>query len=399
MSKHTPAGRTLPIPGRAASGLVLALTVLAASLALAPAAFATYPPNYNPLLVISEENWRDCYSMTQSDIQAFLETQKGVLKSYSCAEGGPSGTHSQVIKPASQIIAEAAVYYRVNPKLIIATLEKEQSLISQPWHTGRDIDPTSTHNYSTEYHLMYAMGAGVYPGSPDRHPGFGDQVWEGARLLGKTDGPYAWHPGKVKRVYSYEHSANIDIVPLNQPTWNFYTYTPYYPQFSVWAQYNKFFGDPLVNPDMGRVHRFYNKKNGSHFYTASENERYLVSLKFPDTFAYEGTAYSIATSSTVNADPLYRFYNKRNGSHFYTSSAAEKDQVIATFSATYSFEGPAYNVSSAQQPGSVPVYRFYNKRNGSHFYTISAAEKDQVIAKFSSTYAFEGVAYHVELKR
>ena len=28
--------------------------------------------------------------------------------------------------------------------------------------------------------------------------------------------------------------------------------------------------------------------------------------------------------------PLYRFYNRRNGSHFYTVDQAERDYVIAT---------------------------------------------------------------------
>ncbi len=364
----------------------------------APAVAIEYPPNYDPMLVISDFNWRDSTSMSQGEIQAFLEGKPTVLKSYSCAEGGPHDTHSLVVKPASQIIFEAAQYYHVSPKLIIATLEKEQSLISQPWHTGRDIDPTSTHNYSTEYHLTNAMGAGVYTGSPDRHPGFGDQVWEGARALGRTDGPYAWYPGKSKTVWSYEHAAYITVTPSNQPTWNFYTYTPYYPQLSVWQCYTKFFGDPRIDPIGGRVYRFYNRLNGTHFYTASPQEAQTVTTRYASTYTFEGPAYSLDTTGTANNAPLYRFYNPGRGSHFYTASPEERDIVMAKWPKVYAYEGPAYNVSLTPD-GCVPVFRFYNVRNGSHFYTVSSAERDVVMARWPDVYAYEGVAYYVALAK
>ena len=41
----------------------------------------------------------------------------------------------------------------------------------------------------------------------------------------------------------------------------------------------------------------------------------------------------------------------------------------------------------------MPVYRFYNKKNGSHFYTASEAEKNTVLSTLTGTYAFDGVAY------
>jgi hypothetical protein len=359
-------------------------------------ALAAYPANYNPLMIISDDNWRAGTSMSQADIQAFLETQDGVLKGYVCSEGGPNGAHSLVVKPASQIIAEAAQYWNVNPKLIIATLEKEQSLITQPWHVA-----TATHVYGTDYHLTNAMGCGVYSGSPDRHPGFGDQVWTGAEKLGAapaegSTSPYRWWPGKVKNVHSYEHGYRIDIVPQNQPTWNAYTYTPYYPQISVWNIYNKWFGDPLAYPGKAPIYRFYNKKNGSHFYTASEAERYTVISKWSATYTFEGPAYSIETTNPANSVPLHRFYNKKNGSHFYSASAEEVNTVIARWGATYQYEGPVYNVSLSVE-GCVPVYRFYNVKSKSHFYTISAAERDLVIAQWPHVFSYEGVAYFVAL--
>jgi len=355
-----------------------------------------YPPNYNPMLVISDFNWRDSTSMSYGEIQAFLNSKAGVLKTYECAEGGPNGLHSGVVKPAAQIIAEACQYWNVSPKLVLATLEKEQSLISQPWHTGRDINPASTHNYSTVYHLTNAMGAGVYAGSPDRHPGFGDQVWTGTQKLGQATGPYAWFPGKTKVVYSYEHEANITIVPLNQPTWNFYTYTPYYPQLSIWKLYNGFFGDPRIDAVEGRVNRFYNRVNGSHFYTGSAAEAQQVARNLSSIYTFEGPAYSLDTVSGANGQPLYRFYRKSNGTHFYTVSEAEREATIRNLSATYKYEGPAYLVSTDPQ-GRTPVFRFFNRLGGSHFYTLDPNERDSINANLGWKYTYEGVGYYVHL--
>lgn len=364
---------------------------------------ANYPANYNPYMVISDDNWRAGTSMSAGDIQAFLEVNNSVLKGYSCAEGGPNGAHSPIVKPASTIIAEASAYWNVNPKLVLATLEKEQSLITQAWHTGTYDGPypmPAGTTHSTWYHITNAMGVGCYPGSSDTHPGFGDQVWTGAQKLGSapTDpsSPYYWTPGKVKNVFSYPSAARVDIVPANQPTWNAYTYTPYFPQISVWTIYNRFFGDPLAYPGKAPIYRFYNLKNGSHFYTMSEAERYSVISKWSATYRFEGAAYSINTTSPAMTQPLIRFYNKTNGTHFYTASTDEANFVRANYSRTYTYEGPAYNVSTSAE-GCVPVYRFYNVRSKSHFYTISDQERDTVIARWPSVYSYEGVAYYVAL--
>jgi pyrroloquinoline quinone (PQQ) biosynthesis protein C len=144
------------------------------------------------------------------------------------------------------------------------------------------------------------------------------------------------------------------------------------------------------------VYRFYQVKNSSHFYTASLAERDQIIAKLSATYRYEGVAYSVNMSSGVNTTPLFRFYNKKNGAHFYTASLAERDQIIATLSATYTFEGVAYNVSANSYPDPIlAVYRFYNMRNGTHFYTASPAERDTVIATLSATYRYEGIAFNV----
>lgn len=143
------------------------------------------------------------------------------------------------------------------------------------------------------------------------------------------------------------------------------------------------------------VYRFYNKKLGSHFYTASGAERDAVIDTLSSTYHYEGVSYCVKTASPSNDDPLYRFYNKKNGSHFYTASIAEKNHIAAKLSSTYRLDGPAYNVCASPLPGATPVYRFYNKRNQTHFYTTSEAEKANTLAKLSATYSLDGVAFYL----
>ena len=160
------------------------------------------------------------------------------------------------------------------------------------------------------------------------------------------------------------------------------------------AAYNSWKAGAAV-PGMTPVYRFYNKKNGSHFYTASETERNNVLSTLSATYSLDGVAYSVNTFNAANNAPLYRFFNKKNGSHFYTSSLAEKNSVQANLSATYAYDGPAYNVCTAPPAGSQTVYRFFNKKNGSHFYTASEAEKNTVLATLSAVYTLDGPAFYV----
>lgn len=142
------------------------------------------------------------------------------------------------------------------------------------------------------------------------------------------------------------------------------------------------------------VFRFYNVATGTHFYTASFAERNTVIATLGAIYRYEGLSYTVDTSVAANSVPLYRFYNMRTGTHFYTASGAEKDNVVATMSSIYHLDGVAYTVS-AWNAGATPVYRFYNVRTGTHFYTADENEKASVIANLGATYRFEGPAFYI----
>lgn len=150
------------------------------------------------------------------------------------------------------------------------------------------------------------------------------------------------------------------------------------------------------------VYRFYNQGTGTHFYTASAEERDMVIATWPTIYTYEGPAFMVFEAGWFPPEeepvraPVQRFYNKLSKSHFYTTSAAEADMVRSMYPAVFAYDGvgfEAYSESSDYVP-ITPVYRFYNMKNGSHFYTISATEKAVVQIQMRDTYHYDGVAFY-----
>lgn len=142
----------------------------------------------------------------------------------------------------------------------------------------------------------------------------------------------------------------------------------------------------------GPVYRFYNTATGSHFYTLSAAERDNVVATYRQ-FTYEGIAFYTYERDTAGTSPVFRFYNNRTATHFYTISSLERDVVLST-NPGFAYEGISWFASIAAASGSTPLYRFYNNITGTHFYTLNATERDSVRQNYPH-YVYEGVAYHV----
>ena len=158
--------------------------------------------------------------MSAAQIQAFLDGQPGALKNYRGRD------HNGVVKSAAEMIADASVAFDVSPKVILATLQKEQSLLS-------------TKNPSQSQYNG-AMGAGM----PDSKKnvgsmqGFGNQVWWGAQKQDKN--AKLWHPGV------FEPVDGTNVYSANPGTHAQYRYTPHFSGvMSFWMIYWRYFGNPL----------------------------------------------------------------------------------------------------------------------------------------------------------
>jgi len=388
-----------------ALALVAAALVTCALVAFASPAFAA---TYDPLNVIPYDTWRASASMSASDIQSFLDAQSGPLKSVVTtgwidpATGKTQIGHSA--KSASQIIWDAAKSWNLNPKVILSTLQKEQSLIT-------------TSNSANAARLVKAMGCGVYGIDPktgltiNRYPGFGNQIWNGARVLSTYEITYHWVSGMSKAVTAYKYvdaTRTVDgvvqhyqkrvsytktIVPKNASTFALYTYTPYYPQKLVWDVYVRYFGDPQTPARMRPVYRFKSRTTGSLYYTMSEGTRYTMISTQSHDWSYDGTVFTVDASSTTNIAPLYRVLNTKTHAYFYTTSAAKRDSLLKIRPVTWHSSGTVGLVSKSGTVSARPVYQLENKRTHAFMLTTSWSTKTALCSGTRATNRYLGVFF------
>lgn len=177
------------------------------------------PAGFDPNTLVSDSVYLDSAAMSASSIQSFLDGKGGPLKSYS----GPD--HNGVTKTAAQMIADAALAWGVNPKIVLVTLQKEQSLITSPG--------------SGQTALDWAMGCGKTDSvTYTQYRGFGNQIWGGAQKLISN-----------RSFWSSGISVDIDgkaVYPTNASTHALYRYTPHFNgATSFWSIYWRYFGNPV----------------------------------------------------------------------------------------------------------------------------------------------------------
>ena len=116
---------------------------------LAYAAPAHADPVYDPNNLIMDSLFTDSNTMSISDIQNFLNSKNSGLKNYSDVENCSSiktpysfnyYPHCGASVSAATIIYDASRAYGINPQAILATLQKEQSLVTTPNPTQSQIN-------------------------------------------------------------------------------------------------------------------------------------------------------------------------------------------------------------------------------------------------------------------
>lgn len=133
------------LPILLATGLGILLQLLLPS---AHASAVTY--NYTSYLM-DDSTFRASFTMTAADIQSFLQSRGSGLATFSDIEdcGSTSGAHYTYYSTyftcgssqlASKIIYDASQAYGINPQVILATLQKEQSLVTNPNPTTTELN-------------------------------------------------------------------------------------------------------------------------------------------------------------------------------------------------------------------------------------------------------------------
>jgi len=370
--------------------LVLALVLFAVVL-VSPAFAATFNPN----LVISDDNMRADDSMSVASIQAFLVEKKSLLATESFPRHDRGKTAS-----AAVIIYEAARAFRISPRVLLVMLQKEQGLI-----TRTSVTPTTYDR---------AIGAGCPNKTTNKYPGFGNQMWYGAKLLdgygeGKNGSTIALFHSGIRTWDIYQH-PHVAIYPRSLATYKLYVYNPSigasqpYPNqdtpnaddlggnASFWVIYWRFFEDPLARPAVRSVYSFQSRSNASFIYTMSPAEKYRLS-RSTKSYRYRGSIASVNTSGGVNPLPVYKFQNRKTGVYTYTTSLKTKQRLQAQRK-RYLFKGVAF-YASGNNAGR-PVYRFVSKKNAADVFVTSAAQKRSYQSKANKKkYRYAGVAFYV----
>ncbi len=147
----------------------------------------------------------------------------------------------------------------------------------------------------------------------------------------------------------------------------------------------------------GPVYRFFDTKFGTHFFTADQGEKNTVIATRPD-LVEETNGFGDIAQGDPNATPVFRFFDTKFGTHFFTASAGERDSVInGRPDLTYEPSSTFFEHATAQA-GDVQVYRFFDTRFGTHFYTGDQNEYNGIVTPGASTFradlTFEKVEFY-----
>ena len=133
---------------------------------------------------------------------------------------------------------------------------------------------------------------------------------------------------------------------------------------------------PAPTPD--NIVRFTQLSTGNLLYTASSSEQALLTNgNFPD-FRLDGPVFSGDDQPREGYIPVYRFFNLKHSSHFFTANEQER----ATLQNTSEFifeEAFKFFVPGQASAGTIPVFRLQNLNTGAQLLTTNPVEKAYVL--------------------
>lgn len=206
------------------------------------------------------------------------------LKSFSqavpsrAADGFCAGSIGSGTKTAAQIIADVARACNINPKVILITLQKEQSLLTDDWPWKRQY--TKATGFGCPDSDLSADVDANQNGCYDQYEGFFNQIYYGARQFQKykiNADEYNHRAQQTSRIYYHPTSScgYTDVKIYNHATAGLYNYTPYQPNQAAlddlygsgdianpappncssfgnrnfWRMFNDWFGNPQFDPE------------------------------------------------------------------------------------------------------------------------------------------------------
>ncbi len=327
----------------------------------------------------------------------------------------------------ARIIWRAATLYHINPQVILATLEKEQGLVSGntvygtcnirvPYNSAMGYNcPDGSENARKSYPnigigddqktcvqkesnatFSRQVNHAAWQLSFDAHRAYGDLSWLGdgaVTYVGfMTQGNRARVQGGLTQYY--DGIAIIDGTPVqlaNGPTAALYNYTPHFNSFET--IFTKWFGtthtinipgcDIATNTSLSCVWKA-RKPDSSEIITTSHSDinYYVNSLGY----GYAGFSFVVrnAISPSQGNIPVYTL-TKSSGATFLTADYNEYNTLSAPNSG-FTPNGIAFYADPANSNSGWPVYRMYNPQTYQHVWTTSPGD-------YASGYNVEQVAF------
>ncbi|GMA30621.1 hypothetical protein [Litorihabitans aurantiacus] len=220
--------------------MIVAIIGIVSALAAPPARadLSGFDPGY----IISDEVFYNPGTMTAADIQRFLDARgascrpnadgTACLRSYrqttndrTADQYCPGGYRGASDESAATIIAKVAASCRINPQVLLVTLQKEQTLVTR-----------TTAGSARTYDI--ALGFGCPDGAPcqTQYFGFANQTYNAARQFQRYRAHptnYSYRAGRENFI-GYHPNASLgcggsSVFIRNDATAGLYNYTPYQP--------------------------------------------------------------------------------------------------------------------------------------------------------------------------
>ena len=236
-------------PAKITLGVILALSLIAAITVPLYLIYTSrdqasaHLDGFDPGNIMSDFVMGNKNTMTEAQINDFLHSKNPCNKAYDDevkywqGQGyiyGISGNRVLCMaddkfdgESAAHIIWQAAQDYSINPQVLIVLLEKEQSLVTDPWPNHR------------QYASATGFGCPDTGGCDPRGAGFKNQVRKAAALFREVlDGGWSNYPAYTTQFVYYNPNTGCggtNIYIQNRATSALYRYTPYQPNAAALA--------------------------------------------------------------------------------------------------------------------------------------------------------------------
>lgn len=383
------------------SMVLLTLLVTIGFLAFSPPRAAAYSNNE----LVGDSVFLDSSTMTPGQIRDFLAGKGSYLANYFAFS-----TRDNTSVYAAQIIYEASQDYGINPEAILATLQKEEGLVTDP--------------SPSQGQLNFAMGYGCSDGSGcSKYSGFFNQIdnatWQLRFNYERASGNTNWwrpdsasfyypcrstthyyspglYPGNNVTFYDDYGNAYTSFVIANASTASLYCYTPHaYPgssqeyfsgSYNFVVDFEAWFGS--VIGDLVRT-----PSNGTVYLISGSNKYPIADSSVLNDFSILGPIRYV-TDASLNAkntgSVLGHMVGAGDGTLYFVDAGIKLPFSTCSGVADYGYScGQIDYLSDAQLSklvtGPLATSR-YNTTSGKQFY-ITAGQKHEIFDNTAATQA------------